>query len=51
MTTTEQFVIYNGNHVAIEEVYFDDVHGQIAIISFDDGNEEQVPLATLDIIA
>jgi hypothetical protein len=49
-TTNDKFAIYNGQRVAIEEVYSCDV-GQVAVISFDDENEEQVPLAALDIIA
>jgi hypothetical protein len=48
-TTEKQFANYCGAPVIVEDVYSTD-YGTLALISYDDGREEEVPLVRLDLL-
>lgn len=48
-TEEKEFVLYCGQTVILEDIEYT-AHGNVAVISFKDGREDQVPLSTIDFL-
>lgn len=47
--TEPEFVLYCGQQVILLDIE-NTPHGNVALISFEDGREDQVPLSTIDFL-